>query len=120
MNEHEKLGMIKARKTKLQRILDTDTTKRNRQKIVTLLVQFKILQKKLVVNSKGLSDALNNMGEDLRSIIEFNALCGGHDPEGAIDHLINSHLVFKEGYEAAKHALKVARKRVKNKDYKDE
>lgn len=115
-----KIELRNSKKRKILKLLENDATKRDRQKLVKLLVRVKKTQRKLVIHSTELSNCLSSMPPALRQWISFSVLSKGRDPNEAIDQLIDSSKVFIEGMNECRKRIKIARKRVKNKDYKDE
>jgi len=111
------IELMNAKRTKNQKILGNTATKRDRQKIVKLLVRHKKTQKKIVFCSQNLSDHLLKMSTPLKEMLIRSCLRRGGDAS-EIQQLIDSPKMFNDGLKQAHAHLKAARKRVKDKNYK--
>lgn len=109
----EKMDRMNAKRAKITKLLSNTATKKDRQKVVKLLVKFKKNHKKVHSCSKELSDHLLKMGPHLLQALFMSC----SDPAG-MQTLIDAPKFFEEALLQASAHLKAARKRVKNKDYK--
>jgi hypothetical protein len=100
--------------------MEATNTKRDRQRRVRLLIKFKKNQKKLAFHSKELKKHLLSLSSGMRSFLGLFSLQRGEHPNYYINELMKSSEVFKECFEKSKKILQLAKKQVKNKDYKDE
>ena len=111
---------ITSKKKRIRDLLKNPLTKKDRQDVVRLLVKFKKNQNKLAYHSQKLSDSLLKINPYTLMLMKCHFIDCGRDPEEAMNHLIGSTSIFHEQLVACRKAIKAARKRVKNKDYKDE
>lgn len=105
------------KKSKYHKILSCEETRRDRQSIVRVLVKAKKTTKKLVITSKELKDGLDKMPDSLRFWLGMNALQQGRDSDEVITSLCSAYDFFNGALKDGLLRIKIARKRVKNKDY---
>lgn len=108
---------VVTKKPKYHKILSCEETKRDRQAIVRILVKAKKTTKKLVHTSKELKDCLDKMPDSLRFWLGMSALQQGCDPHEMMASLSSTYDVFNGALKGGLLRIKIARKRVKNKDY---
>lgn len=111
------LGELKGKIKRIQKLITAPVSKRDRQAIVKLLVKFKQNQKKLVKKSNELRVLLQAIPNTLKFIFHMHSYEIGLYPEDKVQQLIEAPNVFLQGLTAVRIELKIARKKVKNKDY---